>query len=193
MSQSAKQVMSGLRSVKRDFSSNSAMTSDQPKVEATQAPPKGSQRTISGKEQRLRDIQAALDEAASQKPSQAASRISSSSQHIPPSTNQSASSQKRPSPSTVEPAAKRRQLPSSWTENITPQSSNSNTGSFYKTKSKPSSGKSSFSTAKSKGGVFGVFLSDEQTHILKLVESGQSVFYTGSAVCPSSRDYQSAP
>ena len=168
-----KQVMSGLRSIKRDFSSNSIPSSSQDTTTSPQSSKRTFQRTTSGMEQRLRDIQAALDEAASQK----------SHATIPPVTQPTPQpSQKRPPPSTEQPAAKRRQLPSSWSENIGPQVSvqSRSSATFQKgPKSTSSSSRSSGKPPSSKS--TGVFLSDEQTHILKLVEEGQSVFYTGSA------------
>ncbi|THH32533.1 hypothetical protein EUX98_g1662 [Antrodiella citrinella] len=162
--------MSGLRSIKRDFSSSSLASSSQDNTDTVQAPKRVFKRTASGLEQRLKDIQAGLD---SQKLSQPSA---------PTSASQSAASvsQKRPPPSNEAPAAKRRQLPSSWTESITPQASiqSRSTATFQKpTKRAPSNERLAPSSSKPKG----VFLSDEQTHILKLVEGGQSVFYTGSA------------
>ncbi|KAI0825694.1 hypothetical protein BC629DRAFT_15919 [Irpex lacteus] len=88
---------------------------------------------------------------------------------------------KRPSASLEESATKRRQLPSSWSR--TPSQSRSTFSSSGATTTQTSSvvvPASSVSTS-STGKVAPIFLSQEQTHILKLVEKGESLFYTGSA------------
>ncbi|KAJ8489347.1 hypothetical protein ONZ51_g2972 [Trametes cubensis] len=175
-----KQPMSGLRSVKRDFSSNSlrpasqsSTTSDDP-IAWEPTPPK----KLSGLEQRLKDIQDALN-----------SQISSSESTLSQSQSQS---QKRPSTS-QDPPAKRRQLPQSWDEKPHALSQRSRAAAYGASSSSrafgatrqvntnetlviPSATKSSATSKPAP-----VFLSQEQTHILRLVESGQSLFYTGSA------------
>ncbi|OJT10895.1 ATP-dependent DNA helicase PIF1 [Trametes pubescens] len=176
MAPSSKQPMSGLRSIKRDFSSSSlpaasqsSTASDADSIPWDPNPPK----KLSGLEQRLKDIQDALN-----------TQISSSETTL-------SQSQKRPSTS-QNPPAKRRHLPGNWD---------------LPEKSAPTTSKPSYPTASSarasgtarqvesnetlvipsttKSGAASkpapVFLSQEQTHILRLVESGQSLFYTGSA------------
>lgn len=168
MSQPPKQIMSGLRSIKRDFSSNSIASTSQEPPENSQTQRRVFKRTTSGMDQRLKDIQAGLDELAAQKSIPTA-----------PSSHGTSTASKRPSSSEAEPAAKRRHLPSSWSEakpEATTQSRSS--ASTLKTLKGVSRGKVKAAPGPKPTGVF---LSDEQTHILKLVESGQSVFYTGSA------------
>ncbi|KAH9857355.1 hypothetical protein C2E23DRAFT_385729 [Lenzites betulinus] len=185
MSQSSKQPMSGLRSVKRDFSSNTLQpaasqgpaSSDTDSIPWEPTPPK----KLTGLEQRLKDIQDALN-----------SQISSSEDTLSQTQSQS---QKRPS-SSQNPPAKRRQLPSTWdVKDVKPAHTSRPT---Y-----PSASSSRPSGATSRSGAnetlvvpaatknsatskpAAVFLSQEQTHILRLVEAGKSLFYTGSAGKPS--------
>ncbi|OSC96208.1 hypothetical protein PYCCODRAFT_1472809, partial [Trametes coccinea BRFM310] len=110
MAPPAKQPMSGLRSVKRDFSSNSlasasqgSATSESDAIPWDPTPPK----KLSGLEQRLKDIQDALN-----------AQISSSQTTL-------SQSQKRPAPSSDAPSAKRRQLPPSREAKPTPPAQNS--------------------------------------------------------------------
>ncbi|CDO73329.1 hypothetical protein BN946_scf185008.g92 [Trametes cinnabarina] len=178
MAPASKQPMSGLRSVKRDFSSSSLASASQGSAASEPdsipwdpTPP----RKLSGLEQRLKDIQDALN-----------AQISSSETTL-------SQSQKRPSPSSQAPPAKRRQLPSTWqskpehaVQSSKPAYSSqaSSSRAFGATRQVntnetlvvPSASKSS---AASKPAA--VFLSQEQTHILRLVGAGQSLFYTGSA------------
>jgi ATP-dependent DNA helicase PIF1 len=70
------------------------------------------------------------------------------------------------------PAAKKaRQLPSSWTKENTQSAATTSTAQYITSKPKPPTGKA----------VAKVFLSSEQAEILKLVDEGHSLFYTGSA------------
>ncbi|KAL1708401.1 hypothetical protein EV121DRAFT_172881, partial [Schizophyllum commune] len=74
------------------------------------------------------------------------------------------------------PAAKKpRQLPSQWRQDAAKSLSNAKTSTGVRSINGPSTAGSS------KKALAGVFLSDEQTQILRLVEEGNSVFYTGSA------------
>ncbi|PIL25209.1 hypothetical protein GSI_13098 [Ganoderma sinense ZZ0214-1] len=173
----AKQPMSGLRSIKRDFSSGSlpsiasqeSLSSDPDTIPWQPTPPK----KLSGLEQRLKDIQDALN-----------AQVSSSETVLA-----SSQSQKRPSTS-QDPPAKRRQLPASWNEKLqaAPQaarpaySSASSQRAFGKAR-QTNTNETLVVAAKSGSAAkpSPVFLSQEQTHILKLVESGLSLFYTGSA------------
>ncbi|KAI0358092.1 hypothetical protein OH77DRAFT_1240998 [Trametes cingulata] len=183
MAPPSKQPMSGLRSVKRDFSSSSipsasqgSVSSDADTIPWDPTPPK----KLSGLEQRLKDIQDALN-----------AQISSSESTLSQSQSQSL---KRASTS-QNPAPKRRQLPPSWdTNNAKPTASQSSRSAYPSASSTRAFGTARQVNAKpqtlvipaaaSSGAaskVAPVFLSQEQTHILRLVEAGQSLFYTGSA------------
>ncbi|KAI0640812.1 PIF1-like helicase-domain-containing protein [Trametes meyenii] len=168
----SKQPMSGLRSIKRDFSSNSLPPASQESVSSISdsipwepTPPK----KLSGLEQRLKDIQDALN-----------AQISSSESTL-------SQSQKRPSPS-QDPPAKRRQFPPTWDK-----PAQSSRPAYPSVPSKKTSHAPHQATAvetlvvpaTTRSGAPSkpapVFLSQEQTHILRLVEAGKSLFYTGSA------------
>jgi ATP-dependent DNA helicase PIF1 len=105
---------------------------------------------------------------------------------------QSITQNKRPSPTgssaTGNPPTKRaRQLPPDWPSNdplskpsLSEKPSSSSTRDIRKPASDtPASSSGSSLSTKSK--VASVFLSQEQKKILKLVQDGESVFYTGSA------------
>lgn len=182
---STKSAQSGLRSIKRDFSSSTMASSSsqeiywpptpQPQKQPVAAP------KLTGSQQRLKDIQDAL----SGKPP---------SSHLSAPLVESKAVNKRTSleAEAAPPAAKRpRQLPPSWgakdslsdpsfSSQSEPPSSRSSTSSRKTTKSVSSSASHSI-TSGSKPKVASVFLSQEQTQILKLVQDGDSVFYTGSA------------
>lgn len=172
-----KRPMSGLRSIKRDFSSSSlppvasqeSLSSDPDTIPWQPTPPK----KLSGLEQRLKDIQDALN-----------AQVSSSETVLA-----SSQSQKRPSTS-QDPPAKRRQLPASW--NDKPQAAAQAPRPAYPSassqrafgKARQTNTNETLVVAAKSGSASKpapVFLSQEQTHILKLVESGLSLFYTGSA------------
>lgn len=158
-------ALSGLRSVKRDWSTSSKTDSD------------ASQKSLDARAQRIRDIQAGLD-----------GREQTGPSLIPPlqcyanvTTADIASGSKRPlSASAHEPIAKKRVLPPSWEKDVYTSSSNfttttrisSTTGSAVETKP---------ITAISPTQPAHVFLSQEQSQILRLVGLGDSLFYTGSA------------
>ncbi|KAI0923745.1 hypothetical protein AcV5_010527 [Taiwanofungus camphoratus] len=178
MSQQSRQPKSGLRSIKRDFSAASlpSLTQDSALTEsdATAIPwtPTPTQK-VTGLEQRLRDIQDALD------------GQSVSSEKI--LTNGRASIlQKRPS-SSQNPPTKRRQLPSSWNEeDPTLQSSYFSTAPLRQSGLSRTSKNSTTlhvpASPASNGSKSGAIdLSEEQKHILSLVLDGHSLFYTGSA------------
>ncbi len=176
----SKQPMSGLRSIKRDFSSSSlppasqeSVTSDPDTIPWQPTPPK----KLSGLEQRLKDIQDALK-----------GQVASSESVLASSQSQS-QSQKRPSTS-QNPPAKRRQLPSSWSEKETKPArpaypSASTTRAFGTTRQLNADANETLVIPVAKSGSSSkptpVALSQEQTYILKLVENGLSLFYTGSA------------
>lgn len=167
--------MSGLRSVKRDFSSKSFPSGSQGSTtgnasaipwEAT--PPK---KERSGLSERLRHIQEGID--ASLRASESALGASQSTSFSQPL--------KRPASSQV-PPAKRRQLPDSWNDEQS-YPSGAKRRSFGTERSANS--ESTVVPAKVAAGAptkpGAVDLSAEQKHILQLVQDGQSLFYTGSA------------
>ncbi len=173
----SKQPMSGLRTVKRDFSSSSLPPASQDSVKSDPdtipwqpTPPKETKK-LSGLEQRLKDIQDALK-----------GQVVSSESVLASSSQ----SQKRPSTS-QNPPAKRRQLPPSWEKQETKPAAQSSRPSYPQraTRQTNASANETLIVPASKSGAASkpaaVFLSQEQTHILKLVESGMSLFYTGSA------------
>ncbi|GBE86663.1 ATP-dependent DNA helicase PIF1 [Sparassis crispa] len=176
----SKQPISGLKSIKRDFSSaplpsasqNSSLSaSDASAIPWTPSPP---QQQLPGMAQRLKDIQDALSghAVASEKTLSGTSSASSSQAFRggPPG------SLKRSAPS-QDPPAKRRQLPPNWSENT--ESTTSRTFGSSRVANAPLVVSAASSGAVAKPAP--VFLSQEQQHILKLVQDGQSVFYTGSA------------
>ncbi|OBZ73732.1 ATP-dependent DNA helicase PIF1 [Grifola frondosa] len=187
MAPSSKQPMSGLRTVKRDFSSSSIPTASQESASTdadaipwSATPPK---KKLTGLEQRLKDIQDALNGQIVSSEKVLASKPFAS-QLQPPM-------QKRPS-SSQDPPAKRRQLPSSWNDPAAYNSrpaypTASSAGNFGSTRqaNRAYQPPPLIVAADSKNGAVSkpapVFLSQEQTHILKLVQERQSLFYTGSA------------
>jgi hypothetical protein len=166
MSKPQKLAQSGLGVVRRDWSIPSASQeprSSQP-IYWPPTPPlnavQPAARKLTGSEQRLKDIQDALTGYAP----------------VPPSQVQN----KRASPSGKTPPPKRaRQLPPDWHSNDAlskPSLTRQPVGANNK-KTIYENSTSSSSTKK----IAPVFLSQEQTQILKLVQDGSSVFYTGSA------------
>lgn len=151
---------SGLRALTRDWSSSSADTDEyswpatsqaQPQPQSTPAPP------LTAKELRLKAIQAALSQPQTSEPlfkSSSKKRSSDGADGLDP------------------PPAKKRLMP--W-----------NSISLDGKEDEPTtSGKSSATSSSapaSKRDVGKVFLSNEQKHILKLVQHGSNIFYTGSA------------
>lgn len=171
-------VKSGLGTVKRDFSSSSI--SNPPKSsQEIYWPPTPPPTKLSGQAQRLKDIQDAL---------------ASCSTPLTDSKGQN----KRPSPTGPAdgPTEKRpRQLPPGWgNDSLSAPTYGSDSSLRRPSSSRTTSSSSSFpsttaasstsslaSTKKANAKVASVFLSQEQTQILKLVQEGNSVFYTGSA------------
>jgi hypothetical protein len=97
--------------------------------------------------------------------------------------------QKRPSDSdaSVPPAKKKRQLPPGYGDNndyVPPKyerdEAYTDRSAPFATGSRPVLAKSTY-TAPPPKKVAPVFLSQEQTHVLKLAQEGKSLFYTGSA------------
>lgn len=164
-----KAALSGLRTVKRDWSTSSKTDSD------------ASQQSLDARAQRIRDIQAGLDgrEQTSLSSMLVQNYATVATVDIP-------SGSKRPLPATApEPTAKKRALPPRWDEDVYTSSSNfttttrisSATGTDAKTNSTGLSGTGAAPAAQPAG----VFLSQEQKQILQLVQLKNSVFYTGSA------------
>ena len=181
MSKSSK---SGLGTFKRDWSDSSS--SQEPKSSQSiywpATPPNAVQpptRKLTGAEQRLKDIQDALAGYASTGPPRSV---------VMPPLVESQTQNKRASPSenlaTAPPVKKVRQLPPGWQMDDPlskpslsfPPVAADNKKSSYEYSAPSSSGMSS-----GKQKIAPVFLSQEQTQILKLVQDGNSVFYTGSA------------
>jgi len=172
MSKSSKSSRSGLATLKRDFNDvkppNSSPEEPIP-WEPTQRPAASSQK-LTPAEIRLRAITAALQS------------LPSTSAPAPPLAASKVQN-KRPS-NDVEPPAKRpRQLPSSWDSRPSAPKTLFPTSASSSSMSQHVKGATTSTDAlppRSKK-VAAVFLSQEQTYILKLVESGDSIFYTGSA------------
>lgn len=186
---------SGLGKLKRDWSnaSMSAASSSQliewePTPPKKPAPPADEKMEKANK--RLLAIRQALASMEPDKPTQ-----TSVPRPLERSTavNSSRVTGKRPSLDSTDTATvkKRRELPPSWRDDALSDSSFPRTVSSSTIKSvqesrngsastiSASSSNSSTSTKVNK--VAKMFLSQEQTHILKLVQEGNSVFYTGSA------------
>ncbi|KAJ3515174.1 hypothetical protein NLJ89_g1922 [Agrocybe chaxingu] len=170
---------SGLGSVKRDWSSNGVLHEPRSSQEIawppTQAPqPAAPSRKLTGSELRLKAIQEAL---AGYPPA------------VPPPLAKSSVQNKRASPTAqlaAEPQPKRaRQLPPDWpgTDALSRPTLSAKPPSGYSR----TNSKSAFNSPASSSGtsapkkIAPIFLSQEQTQILKLVQDGDSVFYTGSA------------
>lgn len=176
MSNGGHSALSGLRTIKRDWSQSSSQSEDRISWPATQ--PNQSQSSKAPKpeiqSQRMKDIQLALDALTGKQPPGERPEIS---------TKQIANGTKRPLPPAPNPPpAKKRQLPPSWNEDTLSSSSNFKTSSKFSLPAvKSTSLTAAASSSKPSSKLAGVFLSQEQTQILRLVESGNSVFYTGSA------------
>jgi len=164
-----KSSLSGLRTVKRDFSD--AKPSDEP-ISWPRTQPNGN-----GKEQRLKDIQAGIEQRGAAALLQSYTNVTAAYM---------GSQSKRPLPGTAdEPPTKKRHLPPGWddTDPFMTSSSltrNSSTKSLISSMSR-SLTVSTTLTSKPPSSKPKMVLSAEQTHILKLVEEGKGIFYTGSA------------
>ncbi|KAJ2918646.1 hypothetical protein MD484_g1770, partial [Candolleomyces efflorescens] len=185
MNKSSKPARSGLGTVKRDWSTSSMQSSQTLKSSQdipwspTQRKPQETTRVLTGAEKRLRDIQKALEECQYNKPP--APLVDSrrvANKRLSDEGTSDASN----------PTKKRRVLP--WAE-ADSLSSKSGFGSDSITAGGSSRGSQNIRTANSTPApssssgkpdkLAAVFLSQEQTQILKLVQEGNSVFYTGSA------------
>lgn len=189
MSQPSRQVMSGLATVKRDFSSNTDKKEPEPSSSRT-----------TGKRMDSSALMKAIMEGCASRDANGGSTSMASASLL---------SQKRPPQTAVAPPAKRRTLPDSFqsssyrtatTSNKPPSSSYSSQrssalSSSSAANSSQTSGPSTSSSSSrpsplvvsaaqsSKAAVkpATIFLSSEQKQILQLVKDGKSIFYTGSA------------
>ena len=166
MSKPTKLAQSGLGVVKRDWSSTSQEPRSSQPIYWPPTPPNPVQpaRKLTGSEQRLKDIQDALTGYAPVSSSCVATQVQN----------------KRASPSGKTPPPKRaRQLPPDWHSNDTLSKPSLARQQVGADKKEPIYENSTSSSSVKK--IAPVFLSQEQTQILKLVQDGSSVFYTGSA------------
>ena len=169
-----KQPQSGLRTMKRDFSSSSFGASSQPidvdnDIDWPLTPPVVAPKALTGPEQRLKDIQDALAGRPPQTQPRPLSNLSS----------QVINKRSNPSSSDFDAPPAKRRLPSSWDDAEVSMPSKQAIASRAQAAPKKTVMTASSSTATTKPAK--VFLSSEQTQILKLVTEGHSVFYTGSA------------
>jgi len=156
-------ALSGLRTVKRDWSTSSKTDSDT------------SQKSLDARAKRIRDIQAGLD-------GREQTSLSSTflQNYVNVTTTDTASGSKRPLPASAQvPAAKKRVLPPSWEKDV--YTSSSNFTGTTPTEPEVKSKSTGVSPAVIVTQPAGVFLSQEQKQILRLVEGEASLFYTGSA------------
>jgi hypothetical protein len=181
MSKPPKAAKSGLKSVQRDWSSSSLKPSQE--IHWSPSPPirQASKQPLTGAQQRLKDIQDALS--GKSVPSERR-QAPSQSQPLVASKNLN----KRPSPDLeiIEPSAKKaRKLPASWKDNDPLTSAtwgpSAPTSSRSAVQKPPVTSLPPTTATAGKAKVAAVFLSQEQNQILKLVQEGSSVFYTGSA------------
>ena len=165
----SKTSLSGLRTFKRDFSSSTVYPSSSQSIDVDNDfdwPPSPPRIVMTASEKRMKAIQDALDG----KPVAMFTRpLEAPSQHANKRPNSSSSSK-------FEPPAKR-QVPSGWSQPAAPPSKQAI--AKVATKTKAAGAPTTSSKAISKPAK--IFLSQEQTHILKLVNDGNNVFYTGSA------------
>lgn len=195
MSQTSRQGMSGLATIKRDFSSNTDK----------KEPESNSSRTT-GKRLDSSNLMKAIMEGCASRDATGGSTSMASASLL---------SQKRPAQTAVPPPAKRRTLPDSFQGSSyrsapisthtsssayssqrssalsSSSAANSSLPSSSQTSSGPSTGSSStkppplvVSAAQSSKAAVKpatIFLSSEQKQILQLVKEGKSIFYTGSA------------
>ncbi|KAI6041259.1 hypothetical protein EDC04DRAFT_2565936 [Pisolithus marmoratus] len=160
---------SGLRTVTRDFSSHPSVKDE----------PISWSKASGSKEQRLKDIQAGIEQ-------RGIDDLAQSNENAPPA--HIASGIKRPLQVALEefPAPKKRQLPPSFLNDHLTKSPYFTHASLTTKPKTPSQSytdstastnvASTAASSKSK-----ITLSEEQNQILRLVEQGKSLFYTGSA------------
>ena len=168
----SKTSLSGLGTFKRDFSYSTACSSSSQPIDTSNdidwppSPPEA-KKVMTASEKRLKAIQDAL---AGNPVAMLTQTLEASSQNANKRPNPSSSSQ-------FEPQAKKRQVPSSWSQPDAPPSKQAIAKAATKTKGAGAT--ATISKAISKPAK--IFLSQEQTQILKLVNDGNNVFYTGSA------------
>ena len=163
--------------MKRDFSSSGVSQLSDIEWPPSQPNP-SSAPALTGAQKRLKDIQDALAGTAPPLP-RGSAIVNSASLNKRPSIESQA----------APPSKKARQLPPSWTSgdvlsepSLGSSVNSSRSGSFRSTGAPASSSSSTGPpNPKSKSKIAAVFLSQEQTQILKLVQDGKNVFYTGSA------------
>ncbi|KAF9218964.1 hypothetical protein BS17DRAFT_471112 [Gyrodon lividus] len=177
----SKTSLSGLRTIKRDWSTSSR-TDDERISWPPPTPADTTKKTLDARAQRLKDIQAGLD---GREHSNLPSNPLQSYANI--TTADIASGSKRPllTPSD-EPPAKKRVLPPHWEKGAHTSSSDFATSTRVSSVSRPvikskSITVSAATIASTSTKLAGIFLSQEQTQLLRLVDEGKSVFYTGSA------------
>lgn len=161
----SKTSLSGLSTFKRDFSSTVCSSSSQPIDNGNDWPPSPPQVVMTDSEKRMKAIQDALN-------GNPVAMLARPLEAPPQNAN------KRPNPSQFEPPAKKRQVPSSWSHPVAPPSKQAIAKAATKTKT-AGVPPTTFSKEISKPAK--IFLSQEQSQILKLVNDGNNVFYTGSA------------
>jgi hypothetical protein len=188
---------SGLGTLRRDWSnaSDSAASSSAELVEwePTQRPKKREPPTDKTKsaERRLQLIRDALASTSAPKsaPTTVTNLLSKSAVADP---NRPPSKRPTVDQDDAAPAKKRRELPSSWRDDTLSDpglrgkrlpicTSITQTSGTQGSSSSSSTSTLKSSTSTRANQVAGIFLSQEQTHIMKLVKEGCSVFYTGSA------------
>lgn len=160
----SKMALSGLRTVKRDWSTSSKTDSDA---------------SLDARAKRMRDIQDGLD-------GREQTSLSSTflQNYANATTTDTASGSKRPLPASAQvPAAKKRVLPPGWGKDVYTGSSNfaRTTPTEPEVKSKSTGVSPAMIATPSAQPAGHVFLSQEQKQILQLVGSETSLFYTGSA------------
>ncbi|KAF5383613.1 hypothetical protein D9615_003724 [Tricholomella constricta] len=174
----SKTAQSGLRTIKRDFSASSMSQSSDIEWLPTPPKPESGPPKLTGAQKRLKDIQDALLGKAPPAPRGVALIDSKAINKRTSPVSHDAPVPKKP-----------RQLPPSWRDNDPLTAPSFPASSFRSTSMLTSTVTRSVAPASSSGSaaparkskVAAVFLSQEQTQILKLVSEGQSVFYTGSA------------
>jgi len=191
----SKSALSGLGSFKREWSSSAPLSSS-PEVlipwEPTQAskpPPKPPSKPLTPSERRLIAIREALAGYSAPPPpplvGSTAQNNSAIRAVIPPALHPpplARTQNKRVSPTSSSDALtqkRARQLPPDWLRDdvLSMPSLSSSSAASSSTKSLTSTS----STPSEPKKIAPVFLSQEQTKLLKLVQNGESVFYTGSA------------
>lgn len=184
MHKSSKPARSGLGTVKRDWSTQSSqpLKSSQ-EIPWAPTPPKTQEttRVLTGAEKRLREIQKALEECQHNKPPAPLTNSRVPNKRLSDEGTSGASHTTK----------KRRVLPWAETDSLSSKSGFGNDSiaggsrNLQNTRTAnavaPSSSSSTVASSSKPDKLAAVFLSQEQTQILKLVQEGNSVFYTGSA------------